>query len=98
MERHKNAIEKQEQVKKIKEDKEVSLQSPASTTSTPTKPDAQKEAFKQNFLEQMKKASPSLSATSSPSTPQDSPAKKSDKVEKDHMRNFFNNLLKKDKN
>lgn len=99
LERHKNAIEKQEHVKKKKEEKEVSLQSPASTNVTPIKNDSQKEAFRQNFLEQMKKASPSHSTTASPSAPSatESPVvRKSESIGRDEMKSFFNNLLKKD--
>jgi len=94
LERHKNALDKQEHVKKIKDVRDSSLQSPASSaTSTPTADAQQKEALRQNFLEQMKKASPATPKT--PATPP-SGGKASPNINRDEMKSFFNNLLKKD--
>jgi len=95
LERHKNAIDKQEQVKKKKDQRETSasLQSPSApaVTAAPV-PDAQKEALRQTFLDQMKASSPKAS----PTAPK--PAmKKTDSIGTDEMKSFFNNLLKKDK-
>jgi len=96
LERHKNALDKQEHVKKKKEERDTSLQSPSvasPSTNTPT-PDAQKEAIKQNFLDQMKKTSqPNSPAVAT--TPTASPAKKN--IDRDEMKSFFANLLSKEK-
>ena len=101
LERHRNAIEKQEIVKKKKEERDGPLQSPAaaaptaSPASTTATPDAKKEALKASFLEKMK----SSSRTSSPAaaSPAKTPTSGGSGINRDEMKSFFNNLLKKDK-
>merc|ERR1712130_164409 len=92
LERHRNAIEKQEIVKKKKEERDGPLQSPAaaapptaSPASTTATPDAKKEALKASFLEKMKNSSRSSSPAASPAK---TPTSGGSGINRDEMKSF----------
>ena len=102
LERHRNAMEKQEIVKKKKEERDgtqPTLQSPAPAPAafgSPAATPEAKEAFRASYFEQLKTSS---RPPSTMTTPVSSPAPKSgsSSINRDEMKSFFNNLLKKDK-